>query len=160
MTTQGRQRNSGPNHHDANAQERALTALSLRKLGYHYEEIARRCGYADRAVAWNAVQRLLARRKVEGVAQLRQIEGEGLDDIQRAFMVRAMKGEDKAALVVLRIMERRAKLLGLDITPEEEGDKGIIREYIGIDPAAIIGAGNGASAPTLRASRGSDTAAE
>jgi hypothetical protein len=137
MTTPNRQR-SGPNGHDANAQERALQALQLRKLGYHYDEIAKRCGYADRAVAWNAVQRLLAKRRNEAVDQLRQIESEGLNDMQRAFMLRAMKGEKDAALVVLRIMERRARLLGLDVEPEENNQQGVIREYVGINVESIL----------------------
>lgn len=93
---------------------RAEKALQLRKLGYQYEEIAKQCGYANKGTAWHTVQKLLASRKVEAVDELRQVEGERLDDLGRTFMLKAMKGDEKAAGVVLRIMERRAKLFGLD----------------------------------------------
>jgi hypothetical protein len=76
--------------------------------------------------------------KTEAVNELRQVETARLDDLMRPFMLRAMKGEKDAALVVLRIMERRAKLLGLDVEPEENNQQGVIREYVGINVESIL----------------------
>jgi hypothetical protein len=139
-----------------NAQSRAIQALRLRKLGFQYEEIAQQCGYkGGKGEAWNAVQKLLAKEKHEEVEGYRKLETARLDDLMRPFMLRAMKGEKDAALVVLRIMERRAKLLGIDITPQEEGDRGIIREYIGLDLSQVVSS-NGHATLALPDTRGSN----
>lgn len=133
MKTQ--QRRPPPDKHDANAQDRAIQALKLRKLGFQYEEIAAQCGYNNKGAAWNAVQRLLSKYKTEAVNELRIVETARLDDLLRPFMLRAMKGEKDAAFVVLRIMERRAKLLGLDAEPASaELAQVIIREI----PAGLL----------------------
>ena len=93
---------------------KAEKALQLRKLGWSYDDIAQQVGYANRGTAWHTVQKLLAKRQYEAVDELRQVEGERLDDLQRQFMLDAMRGKEKAAGVILRIMERRARLFGLD----------------------------------------------
>jgi len=51
-------------HRDINAAERAAMAIDLLKQRLTYEEIAQRCGYADRKSAWNAIQREMHRRIV------------------------------------------------------------------------------------------------
>ena len=132
---------------DVNAQERATQALKLRKLGFQYEEIAQQCGYANKGIAWNAVQRLLSKQRTEAVDQLRDIETQRLDDLMRPFMLRAMKGEKDAALVVLRIMERRAKLLGLDAEIEQDAVRNLERAYYGVNVVEATSNGHQLSAP-------------
>jgi hypothetical protein len=72
---------------------------------------------------------LIAGKVAESADQVRQIEVETLNDLQAAIMPRATKaaaadyctdGQDKAMDRVVRIMERRAKLLGLDAPTRNE----------------------------------------
>lgn len=94
--------------------ERALTALKLRTEGLTYAEIGRRLGYADDSGARHAVTKLLDRREAEAVDQLRQVEGDRLDALQAAHWDAAMAGITDAANIVLKVMDRRAKLFGLN----------------------------------------------
>lgn len=94
---------------------RAAQALQLRKLGFTYDTIAQQCGYKDRGAAHHAVMRELKRTIQEPAEDLRHLEVERLDALMTAFMPRALKGDNGAVDRVLRIMERRAGLLGLDL---------------------------------------------
>jgi hypothetical protein len=50
----------------------------------------------------------------EDVDAIRQVEGERLDLMQSAVWGKALQGDLPAIQTLIRIMERRAKLLGLD----------------------------------------------
>lgn len=96
------------------AVERQALAIELRKAGHTYEGIAKQLGYADRASAYNAVMaglRLIVREPAE---QLIALELARLDTIMVQVYNDARKGVVGAVDRVLRIMERRARLLGLD----------------------------------------------
>ena len=103
---------------DVNAGLRAAQALNLRKLGATYETIARECGYAHRGTAYAAVQRELQRTLQEPADELRRLEAQRLDDLYRAMIPKALKGDGWSVDRCLRIMERRAALLGLDYRPD------------------------------------------
>lgn|SRR5690242_2331270 len=103
---------------DAAAAERALQALALRKEGASYEAIARQCGYASRSGAYQAVQRELRRMMQEPAEDVRQLELARLDDLYRAMAPKALKGDTWSVDRCLKIMERRAMLLGLDAKPD------------------------------------------
>jgi predicted transcriptional regulator len=124
---------SGPTR-DVNAALRAREAMDLRKLGATYQQIADKCGYADRGAAHHAVQRELGRTIQDSADDLRIIENERLDDLYRAMVARAIKGDEKSTWYVdrcLAIMERRARLWGLDAPTRAEQPVAapIIREY-------------------------------
>ena len=106
---------------DAAAAQRALQALDLRKAGVSYEQIARACGYASRSGAYQAVQRELQRTMQEPADDVRQLELMRLDDLYRAMVPKALKGDKDSTWYVdrcLAIMDRRARLLGLDMKPD------------------------------------------
>lgn len=108
---------------DAAAAQRALQALELRKAGASYEAIARACGYSSRSGAYQAIQRELRRTMQEPADDVRQLELLRLDDLYRAMVPKALKGDKDSTWYVdrcLNIMDRRAKLLGLD-TPVGAG---------------------------------------
>lgn len=109
---------------DVNAGQRAALAVKLRASKMTYDQIARQCGYADKQTAHKAVQRELQRVVVANVEELRQEEVNTLDLMQsecmRLFLDRENKARLYAADRLLAIMERRAKLMGLDIKPEEQ----------------------------------------
>ena len=95
--------------------ERALKALALRREGLPYRDIAERLDWKNEASARSAVTRLLTRVEYDEVAEMRAVEGERLDALQRAVWAAATSGDTDAIKSVLAIMARRARLFGLDM---------------------------------------------
>jgi hypothetical protein len=93
---------------------RAAAALKLRATGVSFAEIAAQLGYSSENAANKAVLTALRREVHEEATQLRTLEGLRLDDLHAAAWDKAMTGDPAAIGCVLRIMERRARLFGLD----------------------------------------------
>ena len=103
--------------------ERARQAVELRKAGASYDEIARQCGYRSRSGAYKAVSgalRDLVAKTSLAADELRELETIRLDALNDALWSRALAGELPAIDRVIRLMERRAKLLGLDAPEQTE----------------------------------------
>ena len=96
------------------ALERQRRALELRKAGLGYQAIAARLGYASHSGAIKAVQTAMRRTLQEPADELRALELARLDDLLRGIWVAARTGNVQKIDRVLRIMQRRASLLGLD----------------------------------------------
>lgn len=90
------------------------TALELRRAGATFEQIAEQIGVHDRGAAHKVYKRALARVHLEPATEIRRLEADRLDALQLAVWQRAVGGDLKAVDRVLRIMHRRANLLGLD----------------------------------------------
>lgn len=126
--------NTKPTTRDVNAAQRAALALSLRASKMSYEQIAVQVGYADRGTAHRAVQREMQRVVVANVDELRREESLTLDLMQKECMKLFLDKDNKARLFaadrILAIMERRAKLMGLDVKPDEDLNRAqvVIRE--------------------------------
>jgi len=107
-----------PKRRDVNEAARLSLAMQLRAQRLTYEEIALRCGYADRTGAYHAIHRELERRTVADVEHLRQEEVEMLNALHASVWDLAMDEENKGRLFavdrLLTISEARRKLLGLD----------------------------------------------
>lgn len=89
----------------------------MRLQGYTYEEIADKLGYADSSGAYRAVKRAKEQVKdaaVENAEEILRMELDRLDRMQRGLWKEAIEGSPGAVDRILKIMERRAKLLGLD----------------------------------------------
>jgi hypothetical protein len=97
----------------AQARIKRARALELVAEGKSYDEIARAVGYSHRGSAHRAVFKALDDQEAEDVVHLRTIEVARLDRLQHALWDRAVGGEVDAVLAVLRIMDRRMRLLGL-----------------------------------------------
>ena len=109
--------------------EAQARALELRRMGFGYQEIANQLncslstahGYVDAAMADAAAQ-------VSGAAErVKTEEISRLDGMMRGLWPDARKGSYGAIDRVLKIMERRAKLLGLDAPyrqKEEQAEDG------------------------------------
>ena len=93
---------------------RQAKALELRSRGLSYRQIAQELGYSGPAGAYKAVGTGLDKTLREHSEDVRQLELERLDAMLDGVYGKATSGDDKAIHVALRIMERRAKLLGLD----------------------------------------------
>lgn len=144
--------------------ERDARAARLRGKGWSYDRIGKEMGYADGSGAYRAVQRALRAIQQEAADEVRQIELARLDAlwektaeifgkdsllVQQGRVVRVPVDLDEGASPVvdeelklkaldrlLRIQERRARLLGLDapqrhsIDAAQLGDE--IKELLGL----------------------------
>lgn len=102
------------------AHTRQLQALELRKAGLTYARIAEICGYASKIGAHKAVQAAIRSTLREVAEDVRSLEIDRLDALMTGVYPQAIKGNQGAIDRVLRIMERRAKLLGLDAPVQQE----------------------------------------
>ena len=93
--------------------ERAVVAL--RRQGYTWDEIAAQVGYRHASGAAQAYERACARIIADDVLAIRHLENDRLDHMLSAIWEGAVSGDIKAVEAVLKIMTRRAKLLGLDV---------------------------------------------
>jgi hypothetical protein len=112
--------------------ERDTKAVELRTAGADYDTIAQRLGYGSRSHAFEAVNNLLKERATEPAAELRQMEADRLDKLMLAHWSAATKGDIKKTEIVLRLMQRRAELLGLNrpVAIEESGEQHIVIEHV------------------------------
>ena len=105
------------------ARDRWLAALELRKKGQTFEAIADALGYAGAAAAYKAVMSALGETNREPVEEMRKLEAARLDKMQEKLSDNVGPDKDDGLPVVdrmLRIMDRRAKLLGLDMPSKAE----------------------------------------
>ena len=121
---------------ELDALERQRQALELRKAGVPYATIAERLGYASTGGAHKAVASALKKTLAEPADDLRRLEVERLDALLSALWRQAKEGNQGAVDRCIRIMERRAKLLGLDAPTKQDitsgGEK--LKAYIGWTP--------------------------
>ena len=96
------------------AAEKQRSALKLRKAGATFEAIARELGYQGPSGAYRAVMAGLRKTLQEPADELRTLEVERLDALMLGLWTVARKGSLEAIDRILKIMARRAKLLGLD----------------------------------------------
>ena len=94
---------------------RQNNALELRASGATYTQIAEALNYATSAGAYQAVMSALDRQAVEPAEHVRKLELRRLDKMLLGlFKSGAMEGNTFKVMAALKIMERRAKYLGLD----------------------------------------------
>src|SRR3990172_2404367 len=113
-------RNSPTSPRRARAAERRLQALELRIRGMKYREIGAEL-HVTGSAAYKACARALreiSARTGETAELLRRLEVERLDSLWAAAFPGALKGDPATVRACLAIMERRARLLGLDAAQE------------------------------------------
>ena len=93
--------------------ERRKRALDLRLAGVSYRAIAKQEGVSHGTII-SDVQSALAEIPRQSAEELRQTETERLDQLQRAVWPEALKGNLGAVDKAVKIIDRRARLLGLD----------------------------------------------
>lgn len=101
---------------------RRVKALRLRLQGLSYRAIASALK-VDVAVAWSDVQAEVGalRTLTGGLAEdYREVELRRCDDWTSWMTPRARKGDPKSMMALVKIQERRAKLLGLDAAEKLE----------------------------------------
>ena len=100
------------------ALDKTSRALELRKGGATYASIASELGYTSAGGAHNAVSRALKKTLKEPANEVRILELERLDALLGAMWPH--KNRPEMLDRILKIMERRAKLLGLDAPTKSE----------------------------------------
>jgi len=104
----------------AAAKVKAAKALELRMEGKTFDEIAEEVGYAGRQGAHDAVIRSLKEITREPAEELLKLDLERLDKMFGVHYLNAQAGDPQALAACMKIMERRAKLLGLDAPVKQE----------------------------------------
>lgn len=102
--------------------ELAERAIALRCTGATYRAIAKEINVSV-STAHDLVSKAVAERreqKAQRTDELVELELERCDQLQCALAKKAADGNERAITATLRIMERRAKLLGLDAAPKLE----------------------------------------
>ena len=116
--------------------ERRASALSMRREGRPYAVIAASLDYSSAAAASKDVHRALQGAVMEQGRALLDLERDRLDHLTSILLPLAEKGDVRAARELIRIMERRARLLGLDraatdrlATEGADVAKGVLSEF-------------------------------
>lgn len=102
--------------------EREAQALELRKQGLTYGQIGDLLGISEMG-AHKCVNRALNKFRTEmaeEAADVRQLELERLDALFAGVWMKALSGDPASMGSALKVMERRAKLLGLDAATKSE----------------------------------------
>ena len=94
--------------------ERERRCLELRLAHHRWADIANAVGYASAGAAYNAYHRALKRTLQEPADDVREQERERLDRLATVHYQNALSGDIAATTIMLKIMDRRAKYLGLD----------------------------------------------
>jgi len=97
----------------AAAQKRRERALKLRLWGWTYAAIGKRLGVSQQT-ACEYVKDALAAIPKEAADQLREVESEKLNRIEKALRPLAEAGDVKAAFAFEKVSASRRKMLGLD----------------------------------------------
>ena len=115
---------------------RAVAAVKRAKVveavadGATYEQAAKRAGYATRSGAYKAFWKAVDGREADAVDHARTLELTRLDALQVGLWDKAVSGDVKAVNAVLRIIEQRSRLLGLDKPAAQPAGSGSV-----VDPA-------------------------
>lgn len=94
--------------------ERERKVLELRRGGLTFDLIAKQLDYSHASGAHKAYLNACKRIVMSEVVEIRNIETERLDIAQSSIWNGVLRGDIPSINTLLKIMERRAKLLGLD----------------------------------------------
>jgi AraC-like DNA-binding protein len=103
-----------PEEKAAELEAKEAKVLELRRAGFTFQRIAEEVGYATPSGAQRALERIMTRNVPQAPEEFRWQELDRLDRMQVALWPRAMKGDDRAIGTIVRLMERRARLVGID----------------------------------------------
>lgn len=104
----------------ATAAEKRKKALDLRRAGWSFDDIAAEVGYANKGSAHRAVKQGIADITRESASELLELELSRLDDMFSGLYESARNGDNFSVDRALKIIELRARFLGLfDKKPED-----------------------------------------
>lgn len=97
------------------AHRKRIQCMELRMGGMTFAQIAKEVGYADKGACYKAWQTGMAEAIRVPATEALELELQRLDALLHALWPNASTGDTQATDRVIKIMERRAKLLGLDV---------------------------------------------
>ena len=136
--------------------EKENAVLALRTKSLTWRSIAEQTGYSSGSGALKAYMRAIKRHQKEPTEAALYMELERLDELQQVYWEPAVQGNMRAGEFVLRIMDRRAKFLGLDAPTKiqaevvnYDGGAGSIDAEVDRIARLIDGLGGGSADATL-----------
>ncbi len=108
--------------------KRGTQAVNLRLKGLTMEEIGREMGVSAQR-AWKIVAdefAMMTQKRTEAASQLAQIELARLEEAHKALYAKVQKGDVAAIGAMVKLCERRAKLLGLDVADKNAAPAGTV----------------------------------
>lgn len=140
--------------------DRENEIVKLRRGGLTFDLISQRLGMSIAGVQ-QAYERANARVIADDINAIRNLETERLDLAQSAIWGKVLQGDNPSIANLLRIMERRAKLLGLDQPTRIQAEvitydgnavrselERILAQSSDSSPQSIVAEGSGATEPT------------
>lgn len=121
----------------ATAAEKRSKAVALRLAGADWQTIANQVGYASPGAACNAVRLALQaslQKQAEVAQELRELTVQRYDRLQAAYWPKALKGDVKAAEIVLKCLTGRARIEGTEAPTRVN----VEAEQLGAEIAALI----------------------
>jgi hypothetical protein len=100
--------------------ERESEVLRLRRIGLTFDLIAKQLNYSHASGAHKAYVNACNRIVRSDVNDLRDVETDRLDIAQSAVWAGVLRGDVPSVTALIRIMERRARLLGLDMPTKSQ----------------------------------------
>ena len=100
--------------------QQAEVAITLRKRGKSFQEIADFLGLSTKAAAYTLINNHITRGIREASSEVIQLELARLDALVNGLWDQAMAGDTKSVDSILKIMAQRAKYLGLDAPTKQE----------------------------------------
>jgi hypothetical protein len=110
--------NAGTNIVAMDKKQRLAKAIRLRAAGVSLEEIMVQVGFSTIETLQRAISNALKKHISTAVEEYRAMENVRLDEILRVLWPRVLKGELTAMDRAFKVMERRARLMGLDQAPQ------------------------------------------
>lgn len=120
-----------------NAADKRKRCVDLRKAGFSYQQIGDQVGLSHTQAFRHVKQAIneLNAKILESAEEVLVLELERLDRMQIGLWPQAVQGDTRAVQSVLKIMERRARYLGLDLVRGSgEQDGALAAEYVVIAP--------------------------
>jgi hypothetical protein len=115
-------------------------ALDLKRAGVTYDRIAEEVGYANRGAAYKAVHRAIERTHQDAADDLVPILVDRLERAHFAIWPKVIKGDPAAVPRMLRIMERLARLKGLDVATSRGEQSDLDAEILALHGELAAGA--------------------
>lgn len=99
---------------------KAQKILELRVRGFSFDEIAQQMDYKSGKHARTAYERLMQKHEAEDAHNLRQLQAERLEMAWRGLAPKIQQGRERAVEVGMKVMERQAKLYGIDLADAKQ----------------------------------------
>src|SRR5260221_57768 len=117
---------------DVNYAQRQIAAVSLRRRGMEWQDIAESLGIkGGKGAAYHLVNSALKAELSEEVEELRRLQGGQLRELLTVFYPKAMAGDGWSMDRCMRIFERRAALFAPDMRVDQQHltAQVLVREY-------------------------------